>query len=239
VSHIFSRTELMLGKERLEILKQKRVMIFGLGGVGSFAAEALARAGIGNLVLVDHDKVDVSNINRQLLALHSTLGKYKVHLMQERVKDINPEAQVKVFKEFYSQENAEDFFNENPDYIVDAIDTVSSKVNLLENAFNRNIPIISSMGAGNRLDPSKLRLADISETTVCPLARTVRKELRKKGIASGIDVVFSTEQPIKPAGGYSKVHGRHIPGSISFVPPVSGFLLASRVVNKLLNVNKE
>lgn len=135
MSHIFSRTELMLGKERLEILKQKRVMIFGLGGVGSFAAEALARAGIGNLVLVDHDKVDVSNINRQLLALHSTLGKYKVHLMQERVKDINPEAQVKVFKEFYSQENAEDFFNENPDYIVDAIDTVSSKVNLLENAF--------------------------------------------------------------------------------------------------------
>ena len=235
VTRVFSRTELMLGKERLEIIKQKSVMVFGLGGVGGFATEALARAGIGTFVLVDHDKVDITNINRQILALHSTLGYYKVDLMAKRIKDINPGAQVEVKREYYCAENAEIFFENNiPGYIIDAIDSVTSKVHLIINAKNENIPIVSCMGTGNKMDPSKLTIADISKTSVCPLARIVRQELRKKGIISGVDTVFSTERPVKFSGGTENTSAGNIPGSISFLPPVAGFLMASKVISEFL-----
>ncbi len=226
---IFERTKFLIGQKAMNMLNTKKVLICGLGGVGSFAAEALARAGIGKLVLVDNDKVEITNINRQIIALHSTVGKFKVDIMKDRIKDINPEAEVKAVKEFYSKDNSKIFFQEEYNYVVDAIDTVSSKVNLLISAVNNKVPVISSMGTGNMLDPTKLTIADISKSNTCPLAKVIRKELRKFEINTGIEVVYSTEKRIT-----INKYNKNIIGSISYVSPVAGFFLASAVVNNII-----
>jgi len=230
----FSRTQMLIGEDGLERLRQSKVMIFGVGGVGSFTVEALARAGVGSLVLVDFDLVDVTNINRQLPALHSTIGKYKVEILRERIHDINPRAKVITYKEKVSAENVRDIFNENPSYVVDAIDMISGKLAIIETALQLKIPIISAMGAGNRLDPSKIEIGDISETagSGCSLARVMRRELKKRGITQGVLAVFSTEQ-ITRFNTDNNTASRTL-GSISFVPSVAGLFLAAKVANDLL-----
>ncbi|HHW44535.1 MAG TPA: tRNA threonylcarbamoyladenosine dehydratase [Desulfotomaculum sp.] len=230
---IFARTELLIGQEGLEVLQNSRVMVFGLGGVGSYAAEALARAGVGNLVLIDCDCVAPSNINRQIHALLSTLGKPKALLMAERTRQINPRLVVEARVERYTPGDGERFLSDTPDYVVDAIDDGQAKVDLLAGCVCRGIPVVSAMGAGNKLDPTAFRVADIAETAVCPLARVVRRRLRERGIHTGVKVVFSTEPPL-PSRGTAPDNGRTVPGSISFVPPVAGFILAGVVVRDLL-----
>ena len=224
---IFTRTELLIGKEKLEKLKQSNIAVFGLGGVGSYAAEAVARAGVGRLTVVDMDTVNSTNINRQLCALNSTIGMKKTDVVYERLKDINPGAEVISRFCFYSNETADLFKLKEFDYIIDAIDTVSSKLLLIENAKKADIPIISSMGAGNRTDPLKLTVGDIYQTSICPLARIMRHELRKRNIDS-LNVVYSKEEPVKINSGNSKTIG-----SISFVPSVAGLLCASEAVRAL------
>jgi tRNA A37 threonylcarbamoyladenosine dehydratase len=226
--NIFQRTEILIGKKAVEILKSKKILICGLGGVGGFAAEALARAGIENFVLIDNDIIETTNINRQITALHSTLGKYKADIMKNRIHDINPKAEVKAVKKFYSQENSNEFFLDHYDYIIDAIDTVPSKVCLLISAVKNKTPVVSSMGTGNMLNPTKLKIEDISKSNTCPLARIIRKELRKYNVFSGIDVVYSTEKRKTFNNNENTI------GSISYVPPVAGFFMASVVVNELL-----
>ena len=244
----FSRTELLIGRDAIDKLNNSKVSIFGLGGVGSFAAEALARVGIGSFDLIDFDDICLTNINRQLLALHSTLGKSKVEVMKERILDINPKAKVQIFKSFYTENEADLFLSESPDYVVDAIDTVKSKVSLAKECYNRKIPFISSMGAGNRLQAYGFQAADISKTTGCPLAKAVRKLLKQEGITKGIKVVFSPDLPMQPiptaddcrsscicpGGDAHCSKKRQIPGSISYVTSVVGLLLAGEVVNDLL-----
>lgn len=227
----FVRTEWLIGRDGLGRLKQAAVAVFGMGGVGAAAVEALARTGIGTLVIVDHDQVTPSNLNRQLIALTSTLGRLKVEAAAERIKDINPECRVITYPIFYQKEHEAEIFAHRPDYVVDAIDSVAAKLDLIEGCVRAGIPIISAMGAGNKLDPTKLTTADISETHTCPLARVIRAELRKRGIVSGVKTVFSTEQPLKV---HKKENGRHPPGSIAFVPPVAGYVMASVVVRDLL-----
>lgn len=222
---IFSRTELLIGREGIERLKKSKVAIVGIGGVGSFTAEALARAGVGTLILVDDDIICPSNLNRQIHALHSTIGLPKVDVMKNRILDINPDAKVVSIREFYSIKTTENILTGHFDYIVDAIDSLMSKVNLIVNCKKLNIPIISAMGAGNKLDPTKFKVADISKTSVCPMARKIRKELRKNGIDKGVKVVFSTEVPVKQ---------QHPPGSISFVPSVMGLVIAGEVIRYLV-----
>ncbi|NLL51889.1 MAG: tRNA threonylcarbamoyladenosine dehydratase [Peptococcaceae bacterium] len=244
--HEFSRTELLIGPEGLEKLKKSQVLIFGLGGVGSYTAEALARIGIGSLKLVDHDQISLSNINRQIHALHSTLGKYKVEVMAERIKDINPKVQVEIYTTFYTQEEAEFFLQDKPDYVIDAIDTVKSKVSLAIECCRRNIRFISCMGTGNRLNASGFQIADISKTSGDPLAKAVRKLLRLEGITQGFKVVFSPLPSLKPRPAEpSCLDGidscfpqkRQVPGSVSFVPPVAGLLMAGEVVRDILGYN--
>lgn len=244
----FSRTELLIGREAIIELNNSKVSIFGLGGVGSFTAEALARAGIGSFSLIDFDDICLTNINRQILALHSTVGKSKVEVMKERILDINPKADVQIFKSFYAEKDADFFLSENPDYVVDGIDTVKSKVSLAKQCYHRKIPFVSSMGAGNRLDAYSFQAADISKTSGCPLAKAVRKLLKKEGITEGVKVVFSPDIPreplpqvddcssncICPSGDAHCAKKRQIPGSISFVPSVVGLLLAGEVINDLL-----
>ncbi len=231
MENIFSRTKLLIGEKGLNVLANSTVAVFGLGGVGSYTVEALARAGVGNLILVDYDIVVPSNINRQLHALDDTLGALKAELMGERVKKINKSAQVTIHARKYTPENRESFFTIKPDYVVDAIDDIKGKVDLIAYCLNRGIRLVSSMGAGNKLDPTLFKVDDISKTSVCPLARVVRQRLRKIGITHGVKVVYSTEQPrkhlIQDAAG-------NAPGSISFVPPVAGMILAGIVVNDLL-----
>ncbi|HHV65332.1 MAG TPA: tRNA threonylcarbamoyladenosine dehydratase [Peptococcaceae bacterium] len=251
MQHKFSRTELLIGSEGLARLNKSKVFIFGLGGVGSFTAEALARAGIGSFKLIDFDEICLTNINRQLHALHSTIGKPKVEVMKARLLDINPQAQIEIYKSFYSEENTDYFFaGEKPDYVVDAIDTVKSKVSLAKECYRRGIPFISCMGAGNRLNALSFRVADISKTSGCPLAKAVRKLLKQEGITQGFKVVYSPEPPLKPLKQYpdcatncvcpsGDAHcskKRQIPGSISFVPSVAGLLMAGEVVRDLLNL---
>lgn len=231
----FIRTRMLLGEKGLELLNRSKVIVFGAGGVGSYTVEALARAGIGHLVLVDYDTVDVSNINRQLPALFSTVGKYKIDVLKERIKDINPQAEVTIYQEKVILENVRIFFKENPSYIVDAIDMITSKLAIIETALQIGVPVVSAMGAGNRLDPTRLRMGDISETSGCPLARIMRKELKKRGITKGLRVVYSTELPVKTE---ERNTVSRIPGSISFVPSVAGLFLAAQVVNDLIN-NRE
>lgn len=245
----FSRTEMLLGPDAMRALASARVAVFGVGGVGSFAAEALARVGIGAIDLFDDDKVCLTNINRQLIATHKTIGQKKVDVMRERILDINPRCAVAAHACFYGADNADEFDLGVYDYIVDAIDTVSSKLLLIERAYAAHVPVISCMGAGNKLDPTRLEVADVYKTSVCPLARVMRHELKKRGI-SELKVVYSREEAMKPAeteNGSCKTNcvcppgtkrkcsaRRSVPGSVSYVPPVAGFLLASEVVRDIL-----
>lgn len=231
MQHEFSRTELLIGNVGLDKLRKSTVMIFGIGGVGSYTVEALARAAVGHLILVDFDEISITNINRQLHALHSTVGEAKAAVMKRRILEINPAAKVEVIKEFYSAADADRMLGRKPDYVIDAIDTVSSKVSLAKECLLRKIPIISSMGAGNRLTAENYKVTDISKTSGDPLAKAVRKLLRKEGITKGIKVVSTTDLPLTPLT--SEAEGQ-VPGSISFVPPVVGLLIAGEVVRDLL-----
>ncbi|NLW06776.1 MAG: tRNA threonylcarbamoyladenosine dehydratase [Clostridia bacterium] len=229
----WSRTEILIGLQGRARLAAARVAVIGTGGVGSFAVEGLARAGIGYLELVDPDEVRPSNLNRQLAALHTTLGQPKVNVLARRCRDINPELEVVARPESYSPDDRTRFIRPDLDYIVDAIDSVAAKVDLLATALQQGLRVVSSMGAGNRLDPSTLRVADISETYNCPLARAVRRGLRSRGIVSGLKVVFSTTPPLKQLASLPEGRGRP-PGSMVFVPACAGLLLASVVVKDLL-----
>ena len=227
----FSRTEMLIGKEKLSILKSKTVLIFGIGGVGSYVVESLARCGIGTLILVDNDVVSLSNINRQIIALHSTVGKPKVDVMKERILDINLDANVICHQEFVSPENIDKFIDKKIDYIVDAIDTVKSKIAIIEKAKELDIPIISSMGTGNKLDPLKFKITDISKTSVCPLAKVIRKALKEKGIKK-VKVLYSEEIPNKASD--NSIEGKSVPASIAFVPSVAGLAISGEVVRELI-----
>lgn len=228
-----TRTELIIGDEGINKLKDSHVIVFGVGGVGSFAAEAIARAGVGNLTIVDFDDVDITNINRQLPALHSTVGKYKVEVMKDRILDINPNINIKAIREVYNKDTSENILCENYDYVVDAIDMVTSKIHLIETCKNKGLDIISSMGMGNKLDPTKIEVTDIHKTTICPLARVMRKELKDRKIKK-LKVVYSTEQPKELKK--KILNGKKVtPGSVSFVPSVGGLIIASVVINDLLN----
>lgn len=237
MSDIFSRNRLLMGEDNLKKLKNSKVALFGIGGVGGYAAEALARSGIGSFLLVDNDVISLSNINRQIIALHQTVGKYKVDVMKERILDINPEADVTVSKCFFLPENSGEIDFSDCSYIVDAVDTVSAKIEIVMKAAKYNVPVISSMGTGNKLDASMLRIADIYDTSVCPLARVMRHELRERGIKK-LKCVYSTEKPIKPDSSHMNMTDdgalkRQIPGSIAFVPSVAGLLMAGEVVRDL------
>ncbi|MDD2493701.1 MAG: tRNA threonylcarbamoyladenosine dehydratase [Tissierellia bacterium] len=245
----FSRTEILLGRDAMGKLKESTVAIFGIGGVGSFVAEALARSGIGKFVLVDDDKVCLTNINRQLIATRKTIGIKKVEVMKERILDINPKADVEIHACFFLPENADEFDFSNYSYVVDAVDTVTAKIQLILKAKEKNIPVISSMGAGNKLNPTMFEVSDIYKTSVCPLAKVMRHELKKRGVKS-LKVVYSKEQPIKPIddksnsckngcvcppGATRKCSDRRaIPGSVAFVPSVAGLIIASEVVKDLI-----
>lgn len=236
--HAFSRTELLLGKEGVERLRQASVCVFGIGGVGSYVVEALARSGVGHLTLVDHDTVSITNLNRQLVALHSTLGMQKVEVARQRILDINPEAQVTVHPCYYtgSEVNLQGF-----DFIADAIDSVTSKLTLIEKATAAGIPIISCMGTGNKLDPSAFRVEDISRTSMCPLARVMRRELGKRGIRH-LKVVYSQEEALTPTGWEEEAAAlgkRQIPGSVSFVPGAAGLILAGQVIRDIAGGEKD
>ena len=229
----FNREEILLGTEALDVLKNSRVAVFGIGGVGGYTAEALIRAGVGELDFIDNDVVSLTNLNRQIIALHSTLGKSKVEVMKNRALDINPEAKINTYQCFYLPENAKDFDFSVYDYIVDAVDTVSAKIALVMQANITKTPIISAMGAGNKLNPAEFEICDISKTKVCPLAKVMRKELKNRGI-NHLKVVYSPEPPLKPAESDEQSAKRQTAGSVSFVPPVVGLLMASEVVKDLL-----
>ena len=230
----FLRTEMLLGEAAMDRLASSHVAVFGLGGVGSWCAEALARAGVGALTLVDNDQVGLTNINRQIQALHSTVGLDKTEALARRVRDINPDCSLCLISEKYEAASRERFFDVRYDYIVDAIDLVSCKLDLIETALGRGIPIISSMGTGNKLDPSQFRVADLSKTEGCALARILRKELKKRGIVHH-KVVFSPELPVKSAQMEEPPPGRRtVPASAPWVPPVAGFLLAGAVIQDLI-----
>ena len=235
--NIYSRTEKLIGKENLDKLKKSKIAVFGIGGVGSFVVEGLARAGIGKLILVDKDEISISNINRQIHATYETIGKDKVEVMKQRILSINPEIEVKAWKEFFMSECNLPIIEEDVDYIVDAIDTVSAKIALIELAKKMNIPIISAMGTGNKLDPTKFEITDIYKTTICPLAKVMRKELRKRGIDK-LKVIYSKEEPIKLEES-EKENGKVIPGSISFVPSVAGLMIAGEVIKDIIKEKEE
>lgn len=239
----FARTELLLGEHKMNRLKDSRIAIFGVGGVGGYVAEALARSGVGSFVLVDADTVSETNINRQIIALNSTVGRYKVEVMKERILDINPEADVEARVYFYLPENAGEFDFSEYDYVVDAVDTVTAKIEIITKARSCGVPVISSMGAGNKLDPTAFKVADIEKTSVCPLARVMRYELKKRGIKK-VKCVYSTETPVKNPQDVSlelkekleseKGQGkRAVPGSVAFVPSVAGLIIAGEVVKDL------
>ena len=230
----FIREEMLLGKDAMERLRRAHVIVFGIGGVGSYTAEGLARAGVGALTLVDEDTVGQSNLNRQLCALHSTLGQYKSDVMARRILDINPSCAVTSIPRRYEEETKEDFFSLNVDYIVDAIDLVSCKLSLIQTAKEREIPIISAMGTGNKFDPTQFEITDISKTSGCHLARIMRRELRNRGILHHT-VLFSQEVPRTPRGLEAPPPGRRtIPGSLSWVPSCAGLMLAGFVVQELI-----
>ncbi|CAH0119078.1 tRNA threonylcarbamoyladenosine dehydratase [Paenibacillus sp. CECT 9249] len=243
--HQFSRTELAIGPEGLERMKNSTVAVLGIGGVGSIAAEALARTGIGRIVMIDKDTVDITNINRQIHALTTTVGQKKAELMQERIRLINPECDAIALNMFYTEETYERLFAYPLDYVIDASDTISYKIHLIKQCLERNIPIISSMGAANKMDPTRFQVADISKTSVDPMARVIRQKLRKDGIKKGVKVVFSTEEPIKPRPDVTQRivpetapeirKAQQPPASNSFVPPVAGLIMVSVVVKDLLD----
>lgn len=235
----FVRTQMLLGAETMEKLQNAHIAVFGVGGVGGYVVEALARSGVGKFDLIDNDTVALSNINRQIIATHSSVGKYKVDVMKERILDINPDAEVTVHKCFFLPENSRDFEFKKYTYIVDAIDTVTAKLELIVRADEAGVPIISSMGTGNKLDPTRLEISDIYKTEMCPLARVMRTELKKRGIKK-LKVVYSKEQPIKRAKNDKEQitlenTGRikDVPGSVAFVPSVAGLIIAGQVIKDL------
>ncbi len=247
----FSRTQLLYGKAAMERLANARVAVFGVGGVGGYVCEALVRSGVGAFDLVDKDTVSITNLNRQIIATEKTIGRYKTEVMKERMSDINPEVRVNIHSCFFLPENADSFSFEEYDYVVDAVDTVTAKIEIIKRAKEKNVPVISSMGAGNKLDPGRFRIADIYETEVCPLARVMRRELKKRGIRD-VKVVYSDEPPIQPekicgetegmiesGNGVSgsepekKKREKSVPGSTAFVPSVAGLLIAAEVVKDL------
>lgn len=246
----FSRTELLLGKEGMERLKDARVAVFGVGGVGGYVCEALVRSGVGAFDLIDDDKVCLTNINRQIIATRSTVGKYKVDVMKERMLDINPDVKVQTYKCFFLPENADDFPFAEYDYVVDAVDTVTAKIELVMKCQSMGVPIISSMGAGNKLDASAFQVADIYKTKMCPLAKVMRRELKKRGVKK-LKVVYSEEKPTRPiedmaiscrthcicppGAAHKCTERRDIPGSVAFVPSVAGLIVAGEVVKDLVN----
>ena len=242
MSEWLSRTELLLGKEAVESLKKSHVAIFGIGGVGGYVCEALARSGVGSFDLVDHDTVSLSNLNRQIIATRKTLGRQKTEVMKERILEINPEAEVCVHNCFFLPENADDFSFGKYDYVVDAVDTVTAKLELVRKAKEENVPVISSMGAGNKLDGSQFKVADIYDTKVCPLAKVMRRELKKCGIKE-LKVVYSEESPICPImpvederllREQGEAGRQKLPGSVAFVPSVAGLIIAGEVVKDLV-----
>ena len=231
----FSRTELLLGKEALDRLKEATVTVLGVGGVGSHCIEALARSGVGHLVLVDHDTVSLTNINRQSIALHSTIGQYKTKVMEAKIADISPEISVTTYEEFVLEDNLKQVFAIRPDYIVDAIDTVTAKLAVARYAKEHGISLISSMGTGNKLHPELFEIDDIRNTSVCPLCRVMRKELKQRGI-EGLTVLYSKEKPIdisEAASEEDKGERRSVPGGVYFVPPVAGLMIAGEVIRNL------
>lgn len=244
----FSRTELLLGKEAMEQLSKARVAVFGVGGVGGYACEALVRSGIGAFDLIDDDKVCLTNLNRQIIATRKTVGKYKTDVMKERMLEINPDVDVAIHKCFFLPENADEFPFEEYDYIIDAVDTVTAKIELVMKAQEKNVPIISSMGAGNKLDASMFQVADIYKTKVCPLAKVMRRELKKRGVKK-LKVVYSEEKPTRPiedmaiscrtncicppGAKHKCAERRDIPGSVAFVPSVAGLIIAGEVIKDL------
>ncbi len=244
----FSKTELLIGKEGVERLQNAKIAVFGIGGVGGYAVEALVRSGVGSFVLIDDDRICLTNLNRQIIATRKTIGKYKVDVMKERILDINPAAQVEVHRCFFLPENADDFDFTQYSYVIDAVDTVTAKLEIILRAQKSGVPVISSMGAGNKLDPTRFQVADIYETTICPLARVMRRECRKRGIEH-LKVVYSTEKAIRPREDENiscRTHcvcppgtarkcteRRDIPGSISFVPSAAGLVLAGAVIRDL------
>ncbi len=225
----FLRTELILGEEAINKLKNAHVAVFGIGGVGGYAVEALVRSGVGAIDLIDNDTVALSNLNRQIIALHSTIGRYKTDVMRERILDINPECKVEVYHCFFLPETKEVFDFSRYSYVVDAVDTVTAKIELVMQAEKSHTPIISSMGAGNKLNPAEFEVADIYQTSVCPLAKVMRRELKKRGIKK-LKVVYSKEQPIQP----KTDEGRSTPGSTAFVPSVAGLIIASEVIKDII-----
>lgn len=222
----FSRTELLIGKDGIEKLNKSKVAIFGIGGVGSFVVEGLVRVGVENFILVDNDKICQTNLNRQILATHKTIGKYKVEVAKERILEINQDAKVEIYKEFFMPDTKE-IVDNTVDYVVDCVDTVTAKIELVLRANKLNIPIISSMGTGNKLDPTKFEVTDIYKTSICPLAKVMRKELRARNV-KGLKVVYSKEEPIKTTS------ETRVPGSISFVPSVAGLIIAGEVVKDII-----
>lgn len=235
----FSRTELLLEEESLDKIKHATVMVFGVGGVGSHCIEALARSGVGKLVLIDNDTVSLTNINRQSIAFHSTVGEYKTKVMKERIADISPEIIVETHEMFVLPDNLEALFEEKPDYIIDAIDTVTAKLALVELAQKEGIPIISSMGTGNKLHAELFEITDLSKTSVCPLCKVMRKELKARGITH-LKVLYSKEKPVDISGRIpeeDKGARRALPGSVSFVPPVAGILIAGEVLREIAGVS--
>ncbi len=231
----FERSRLLLGEDSLLKLKNAKVIVFGIGGVGSYVCEALARGGVGTISLVDNDTVSVSNINRQLVALSSTVGRNKTDVMRDRISEINPECNVTSLPCFYTKDKEVSI--NGFDYVVDAIDTVTSKLTLIEEANRLSVPIISCMGTGNKLDPTKFEIADISKTSVCPLARVMRRELKNRGICH-LKVLYSKEEPICHENSVSENGRRSVPGSVSFVPPVAGMIIAGEVIKDIVSKQK-
>ena len=247
----FSRTQLLIGVEAINKLTESRVAVFGIGGVGGYVCEALVRSGVGHFDLIDDDKVCLTNLNRQILATRKTVGKYKAEVMAERMQEINPEVDIRIHKCFFLPENADDFPFDEYNYVIDAVDTVTAKLELIMRCKSKNVPVISAMGAGNKLDAGRMKIADIYETSVCPLARVMRHELRKRGVKN-LKVAYSDEQPIRPLedmsiscrshcicppGAQHKcIERRDIPGSTAFVPAVAGLLIAGEVVRDLCRV---
>lgn len=236
----FAREELLIGKEGLGKLQKTKIALFGIGGVGTYTCEALVRAGIGHIVLIDGDKIDITNLNRQLIALHSTIGKDKIEIMKNRILDINPNITVETYKPQEIKSGEENILDKSFDYVIDAVDTISTKLKLIEKAKELNIPIISSMGTGNKLDATKIQVTDIFQTSACPLAKVMRKELKKRGIEK-LKVVYSTEKVIKNKVGETGEYNQNEEtkktiGSISFVPSVAGLIMAGEVVKDILNL---
>lgn len=245
----FSRTELLIKSEGIEKLQNSKIAIFGIGGVGSFVVEGLVRAGVGNFVLIDDDKICLTNLNRQIIATRKTIGKFKVDVAKERILEINPDAKVETYQEFYMPDSKTNIINEDLDYVIDCVDTITAKIEIIEQCKKLSIPVISSMGTGNKLDPSRFEITDIFKTSICPLAKVMRKELKKRNI-DNLKVIYSKEEPIKiddnsnsscktncicPPGTKRKCTIRNqVPGSISFVPSVAGLMMAGEVVRDII-----